>query len=590
MNKIIVKVGLASCGLAAGADAVYEEFIRTSAVREGRIELKKTGCLGYCSMEPLVEFIAEDNRSVLYGGVEPDKVNSLIEAFLELRELPDQTVLSSTKSGLEDRNFAKQKRIVLRNAGIIDPVSLDDYLGRDGYKGLDSVINSMTPDEVITEIKNSGLRGRGGAGFPTGLKWQFARQSPGTKKYVVCNADEGDPGAFMDRSILEGDPHSILEGMLIAAYAIGADEGYIYVRAEYPLAIKHLKIAIKAAEERGFIGDNILGKAFNFHIHIKEGAGAFVCGEETALMASVEGKRGMPNIRPPFPAQSGLWGKPTNINNVETYANVPWIILNGGEAFASYGTDKSKGTKVFALAGKIKNSGLIEVPMGMSLQEVIYEVGGGMKTVKPFKAVQLGGPSGGCVPASLLDTLVDYDSINKTGAIMGSGGMVVMDESTCMVDVARFFLNFTQNESCGKCTYCRIGTKRMLEILTKISDGNGKIEDLAVLEDLAVNIIAGSLCGLGQTAPNPVLTTIKYFRDEYLAHIEEKRCPAGVCLNLIRYEILPDKCIGCTVCARKCPVDAISGEVKKVHTIDISKCIKCGVCLDSCKFAAIIKQ
>ncbi|MBW6515105.1 MAG: NADH-quinone oxidoreductase subunit NuoF [Candidatus Cloacimonetes bacterium] len=589
MSKLTVKVGLASCGLAAGADAVYEEFKKNQAVQNGTIELKRTGCIGYCSMEPLVEFITDD-KNVLYGSVEPQKVADLIESFLNSQELPGQTVLNSQKTGMEDNNFAKQKRIVLRNAGIIDPVSIDDYLARDGYKGLEKVLNEMSCEEVIGEIKKSGLRGRGGAGFPTGLKWQFARQSPGTKKYVICNADEGDPGAFMDRSILEGDPHSILEGMLIAAYAIGADEGYIYVRAEYPLAIKHLRIAIQDAEEKGCLGNNIMGKAFNFQIHIKEGAGAFVCGEETALMASIEGKRGMPNIRPPFPAQSGLWGKPTNINNVETYANVPWIIINGGEAFAAYGTEKSKGTKVFALAGKIKNSGLIEVPMGMTLKEVIYEVGGGMKTDKPFKAVQLGGPSGGCVPASLLDTLVDYDSINKTGAIMGSGGMVVMDESTCMVDVARFFLNFTQNESCGKCTFCRVGTKRMLEILTKICDGEGVVEDLQLLEDLAVNIINSSLCGLGQTAPNPVLTTIRYFKDEYLAHIEEKKCPAGVCLNLISYEIIPDKCIGCTVCARKCPVDAISGEVKKVHQIDIEKCIKCGVCLDSCKFAAIIKK
>jgi len=589
LSKLTVKVGLASCGLAAGADAVYEEFKKNQAVQNGTIELKRTGCIGYCSMEPLVEFITDD-KNVLYGSVEPQKVADLIESFLNSQELPGQTVLNSQKTGMEDNNFAKQKRIVLRNAGIIDPVSIDDYLARDGYKGLEKVLNEMSCEEVIGEIKKSGLRGRGGAGFPTGLKWQFARQSPGTKKYVICNADEGDPGAFMDRSILEGDPHSILEGMLIAAYAIGADEGYIYVRAEYPLAIKHLRIAIQDAEEKGCLGNNIMGKAFNFQIHIKEGAGAFVCGEETALMASIEGKRGMPNIRPPFPAQSGLWGKPTNINNVETYANVPWIIINGGEAFAAYGTEKSKGTKVFALAGKIKNSGLIEVPMGMTLKEVIYEVGGGMKTDKPFKAVQLGGPSGGCVPASLLDTLVDYDSINKTGAIMGSGGMVVMDESTCMVDVARFFLNFTQNESCGKCTFCRVGTKRMLEILTKICDGEGVVEDLQLLEDLAVNIINSSLCGLGQTAPNPVLTTIRYFKDEYLAHIEEKKCPAGVCLNLISYEIIPDKCIGCTVCARKCPVDAISGEVKKVHQIDIEKCIKCGVCLDSCKFAAIIKK
>ncbi len=590
MSKITVKVGMASCGLAAGADAVYEALKKSPAVIEGKIELKKTGCIGYCAMEPLVELIEDDKRFTLYGGVEPDKVNDIIDSFLTDREMPEHTILNSKKTGLEDNNYTRQKRIVLRNAGIIDPVSIDDYISREGYKALEKVLNEMSPEKVIENIKSSGLRGRGGAGFPTGLKWEFARRAAGDKKYVVCNADEGDPGAFMDRSILEGDPHSILEGLLIAAFTIGADEGYIYVRAEYPLAIKHLRIAIRAAEERGYLGKNILGKPFNFTLHIKEGAGAFVCGEETALMASVEGKRGMPNIRPPFPAQSGLWGKPTNINNVETYANIPWIILNGADTFAAYGTEKSKGTKVFALAGKIKNSGLIEVPMGMSLREVIYEVGGGMKTDKPFKAVQMGGPSGGCIPSSLLDTLVDYDSINKTGAIMGSGGMVVMDQGTCMVDVARFFLNFTQNESCGKCTFCRIGTKRMLEILTKICEGKGELQDLDLLEELAENIISSSLCGLGQTAPNPVLTTIRYFRDEYLAHIEEKRCPAGVCTAMIKYEIIPEKCVGCTVCARKCPVDAISGEVKKVHYIDIDKCIKCGVCLDSCKFNAIIKK
>jgi len=590
LSKITVKVGMASCGLAAGADAVYEALKKSPAVIEGKIELKKTGCIGYCAMEPLVELIEDDKRFTLYGGVEPDKVNDIIDSFLTDREMPEHTILNSKKTGLEDNNYTRQKRIVLRNAGIIDPVSIDDYISREGYKALEKVLNEMSPEKVIENIKSSGLRGRGGAGFPTGLKWEFARRAAGDKKYVVCNADEGDPGAFMDRSILEGDPHSILEGLLIAAFTIGADEGYIYVRAEYPLAIKHLRIAIRAAEERGYLGKNILGKPFNFTLHIKEGAGAFVCGEETALMASVEGKRGMPNIRPPFPAQSGLWGKPTNINNVETYANIPWIILNGADTFAAYGTEKSKGTKVFALAGKIKNSGLIEVPMGMSLREVIYEVGGGMKTDKPFKAVQMGGPSGGCIPSSLLDTLVDYDSINKTGAIMGSGGMVVMDQGTCMVDVARFFLNFTQNESCGKCTFCRIGTKRMLEILTKICEGKGELQDLDLLEELAENIISSSLCGLGQTAPNPVLTTIRYFRDEYLAHIEEKRCPAGVCTAMIKYEIIPEKCVGCTVCARKCPVDAISGEVKKVHYIDIDKCIKCGVCLDSCKFNAIIKK
>ena len=448
----------------------------------------------------------------------------------------------------------------------------------------------MSKFDLLRQIEQAKLTGRGGAGFPTGLKWQFAYSAPGSKKYLVCNADEGDPGAFMDRSVLEGDPHAIIEGMLIGAYAIGANEGYVYCRAEYPLAIKHLIKAIKDAESRGYLGKNILGTKFSFKLHIKEGAGAFVCGEETALMASIEGQRGMPRMRPPFPAQSGLWGYPTNINNVETFANVAWIILHGAAEYAKYGTEKSKGTKVFALAGKIKNSGLIEVPMGMPLRDVIYKVGGGMLTDKPFKGVQLGGPSGGCVPAELLDTIVDYDSINKTGAIMGSGGMVVMDTSTCMVDVAKFFLNFTQNESCGKCTFCRIGTKRMLEILTRITEGKGKMEDLETLEELSENIIKGSLCGLGQTAPNPVLTTLKYFKDEYIAHIVDNKCPAGVCTALITFEIDEDKCIGCTACARKCPVDAISGEPKKVHVIDQEACIKCGACYDTCKFDAITKS
>ncbi|MCK4695422.1 MAG: 4Fe-4S binding protein, partial [Candidatus Cloacimonetes bacterium] len=428
------------------------------------------------------------------------------------------------------------------------------------------------------------------AGFPTGLKWEFAYNAAGNKKYVICNADEGDPGAFMDRSILEGDPHSVIEGMIICAYAIGADEGYIYCRAEYPLALKHLQKAIIDAEEKGYLGHKIFNTLFKFKLQIKEGAGAFVCGEETALMASIEGKRGMPRIRPPFPAQSGLWCKPTNINNVETFANVSWIILNNPEKYSRYGTDKSKGTKVFALAGKIKNSGLIEVPMGMTLREVIYKVGGGMLTEKPFKGVQLGGPSGGCIPEELLDTIVDYDSINKTGAIMGSGGMVVMDTSTCMVDIAKFFLNFTQNESCGKCTFCRIGTKRMLEILTRITEGKGKMEDLETLQELSENIIKGSLCGLGQTAPNPVLTTLRYFKDEYITHIVDKRCPAGVCTALLKYEIIEDKCTGCTICARKCPVNCISGELKKVHVIDQEACIKCGFCYEVCKFDAIKKS
>ena len=449
---------------------------------------------------------------------------------------------------------------------------------------------TLSPQEIINEVKISGLRGRGGAGFPTGLKWSFAAAAKSDIKYIICNADEGDPGAFMDRSVLEGDPHRVLEGMIIGAYAIGAHKGYIYCRAEYPLAIEHLKMAIVSAREKNYLGDNILGTDFSFELSIKEGAGAFVCGEETALMQSIEGKRGMPSIRPPYPAESGLWGKPTNINNVETWANIPWIIKNGGEAFKAIGMEKSSGTKVFALAGKIAGSGLIEVPMGITLRDIIYKVGGGMKTEKPFKAVQLGGPSGGCIPADLLDIPVDYDSITATGAIMGSGGMVVMDSGTCMVDVARYFLNFTQNESCGKCTFCRIGTRRMLEILNRITEGKGELEDLDRLEELALNINKGSLCGLGQTAPNPVLTTLRYFKDEYLAHIVDKRCPAGVCTSLLHYYILPEKCIGCTLCARMCPVSCISGSLRQVHIIDQSRCTHCGNCYKACKFGAVTRE
>ncbi len=587
--SLVIKVGLASCGLAAGAGEVYEAILKHIKKNKIDAEVKKTACIGMCFVEPLVEIYEEEKKSITYGDVTPENIGNIIDAFYKGNPIEENVIISNVFKGSENKTYKKQKRIVLRNCGIIDPVSINDYLGKNGYKALEKSVKEMSREDIINEIKDSGLRGRGGAGFPTGLKWQFAYNAKSEKKYIVCNADEGDPGAFMDRSVLEGDPHSVIEGMIIGAYAIGADEGYIYCRAEYPLAIKHLNIAIEQATEKGFLGNNIFGSDFNFELHIKEGAGAFVCGEETALMASIEGKRGMPSIRPPFPAQSGLWGKPTNINNVETFANIAWIILNGAKEYAKYGTEKSKGTKVFALAGKIRNSGLIEVPMGMSLKEVIYGVGGGMKTERPFKGVQLGGPSGGCLPAELLDTIVDYDSINKTGAIMGSGGMVVMDTSTCMVDIAKFFLNFTQNESCGKCTFCRIGTKRMLEILTRISDGNGKMEDLDTLEELSNNIIKSSLCGLGQTAPNPVLTTLKYFRDEYIAHIKDKKCPAGVCTSLLKYEVIEDKCIGCTVCAMKCPVNCISGERKQVHKIDQDACIKCGACYDACKFDAIKK-
>ena len=482
--------------------------------------------------------------------------------------------------------MAEEMRIVLRNYGKINPLKIDEYINQGGYKSLEKA-RSMEQKALIEEVKKSNLRGRGGAGFNCGQKWSFAYQAMSEQKYVICNADEGDPGAFMDRSVLEGDPHRIIEGMTIAGYAIGAKEGIIYCRAEYPLAIKRLEIAMDQARKKNYLGKNILGSNFNFDIKIKKGAGAFVCGEETALIASLEGERGMPRLKPPFPAQSGYWKKPTNINNVETYANVPWIIFHGPEKFAEMGTEKSKGTKVFALAGKIKNGGLAEIPMGMTLREVIYGIGGGIKDDKEFKAVQLGGPSGGCIPKELLDTPVTYEDINKTGAIVGSGGMIVMDETTCMVDITKFFLQFTCNESCGKCIYCRIGTKRMLEILEKITQGKAEMKDLDELESLAISVKNGSLCGLGQTAPNPVLTTLKYFRDEYIAHIVDKKCPAKKCTALLTYNIDPEVCIGCGACARNCPAGAISGTVKNPHSIDHDKCIKCGNCLNTCKFSAV---
>ncbi|MGM0603647.1 MAG: NADH-quinone oxidoreductase subunit NuoF [Bacillota bacterium] len=502
-----------------------------------------------------------------------------MKEYTALKELPYYKELDFYK---------KQKRIVLQNCGLIDPEKIDDYIEKKGYQAAAKAITQMESKEIIEEVKNSGLRGRGGGGFPTGLKWQFAKDAEGEKKYIVCNADEGDPGAFMDRSLLEGDPHRLLEGMMIAAYAIGADEGYIYVRAEYPLAIRRLKKAISQAEELGLLGENIFGTEFNFKIHIKEGAGAFVCGEETALMASIEGKRGTPTSRPPYPAQSGLWGKPTNINNVETYANIPFIIDNGAEEFNKFGTENSSGTKVFALTGKIKNTGLVEVPMGLSLRDIIYDIGGGITDDKGFKAVQTGGPSGGCIPAEQLDLKIDYDSLKEIGAMMGSGGMVVMDEDTCMVDVARFFLTFTQSESCGKCTPCRLGTKRMLEILERITEGEGEKGDIEKLEQLGKVIKEASLCGLGQTAPNPVLTTIKYFRDEYEAHINDKKCPAGQCDALKgSYVIDEDHCIGCGQCKTVCPADAITGEKQKAHTIDPEACISCGACAEVCPVDAI---
>ncbi len=584
---IKIRIGLGSCGIAAGALKV-KECVETEIQQRGLdIEVQSTGCIGVCHAEPLLDVIDEQERVFTYGYVTPEKVSQIFEQHIAGHSPLEECLLSAPQK--ECDFLAGQKRVALRNCGVIDPEQLQDYVDHEGYQALQGAVTRMTRQEVISEIKESGLRGRGGAGFPTWFKWDAARKSPGEVKYIVCNADEGDPGAFMDRSLLEGDPHSVLEGMAVAGYAVGAKQGFIYCRAEYPLAIRRAELAIKQAEERGMLGKNIFGTDFDFAISIKQGAGAFVCGEETALIASLEGERGMPRLKPPFPAQSGYWEKPTNINNVETYANVPWILVHGGKAFAAMGTDKSPGTKVFALAGKIKRGGLVEVPMGLSLKEVIFNIGGGTKGDQEFKAVQLGGPSGGCIPAQLLDTPVDYDSIKQTGAIMGSGGMVVMDENTCMVDLARFFLDFTQNESCGKCVQCRIGTKRMLEILERICKGEGRQGDIELLEETAVKVRDGSLCGLGQSAPNPVLTTIRYFRDEYEAHIREKKCPAKQCKALITYRIDAEKCRGCGTCARKCPAKCISGEKKKPHVIDQDLCLKCGACFEACpsKYRAV---
>jgi NADH-quinone oxidoreductase subunit F len=525
-----IRVGLGSCGIAAGGNKVLEEIKKQLKDKNFTLDVETTGCIGVCFLEPLVDVI-EDDYIYTYGKVTPEKVKDIVESHIINGNPVEDLLVYTSKNRLPAMD--KQVRIALRNCGVINPESIDDYLGRKGYQGIKRAVTSMTQKEVIEEIKTSGLRGRGGAGFPTWFKWNATREAAGSPKYVVCNADEGDPGAFMDRSILEGDPHSVIEGMMIAGYAIGANEGVIYIRAEYPLAIKRLEKAMAQAKARGFLGKNLFDSGFSFNLRIKQGAGAFVCGEETALIASLEGERGMPRLKPPFPAQSGYWGKPTNINNVETFANVPWILTEGGSAFSKYGTEKSRGTKVFALAGKIKNGGLVEVPMGITLREVIYDIGGGIKNDREFKAVQMGGPSGGCIPASLLDTTIDYESITKTGAIMGSGGMVVMDDSTCMVDMARFFLDFTQKESCGKCTHCRLGTKRMLETLERITRGEGREGDIELLEDLAVKVKEGSLCGLGQTAPNPVLTTIRYFRDEYEAHIRDKKCPPSTAKPLL---------------------------------------------------------
>jgi NADH-quinone oxidoreductase subunit F len=590
MSRTQVIVGLGSCGVAAGANKTYEKIKALNDAEKLGIELKKTSCVGMCYREPLVEII-DESGTYLYGEVDETRAIEIIDKHITQGNPVKEYVVQTDLFKTEDDTFTEaQVKIALRNCGYIDPESIEEYELRGGYKALkDIAANKTEAPAVIQTVLDSGLRGRGGGGFSTGLKWRFAANNVSDEKYVICNADEGDPGAFMDRSLLEGDPHSVLEGMIIAAWSIGATGGVIYCRAEYPLAIKRLEIALEQARNKGYLGQNILGiDGFDFDIYIKEGAGAFVCGEETALIASVEGQRGMPRKRPPFPAASGLWKKPTNINNVETFANIPWIITNGAAAYAKYGTEKSKGTKVFALAGKIKRSGLVEVPMGISIRDIIFKIAGGIKDNKRFKAVQLGGPSGGCIPEYMADTIVDYDSVNATGAIMGSGGMVVMDETTCMVDVAKFFLDFTQKESCGKCTFCRIGTKRMLEILERITEGDGREGDIELLEELSVQIKENSLCGLGQTAPNPVLTTIRYFRDEYQAHIHDKKCPALVCKKLVTYKVFDDKCTGCTVCAKNCPVDAISGERKQLHFIDQDKCIRCGVCFAKCKFEAIL--
>ncbi|MBR4236107.1 MAG: 4Fe-4S binding protein [Clostridia bacterium] len=571
----------------------FEELLKANGL-DKEIKLVRTGCFGLCAAGPVVIVYPE---GAFYSHVKLEDIDEIVSEHLIKGRVVSRLLYKGSEDEttrqikpLDDINFyQKQKRVVLRNCGVIDPENIDEYIAFDGYKALAKVLTEMTREQVQETILASGLRGRGGAGFPTGLKWKFAMGSTG-KKYVCCNADEGDPGAFMDRSVLEGDPHSVLEAMAIAGYCIGSDEGYIYVRAEYPIAVKRLEIAIEQARNYGLLGNDIFGTGFNFDIHIRLGAGAFVCGEETALMNSIEGKRGEPRPRPPFPAVKGLFEKPSILNNVETYANIAQIILNGPEWFKSMGTEKSSGTKIFALGGKINNSGLVEIPMGTTLREIIYDIGGGCPNGKAFKAVQTGGPSGGCLPASMLDTPIDYDNLIAAGSMMGSGGMIVMDEDNCMVDIARFFLDFTVDESCGKCTPCRVGTRRMLDILNRICDGKGEDGDIERLEDLASSIKASALCGLGQTAPNPVLSTIKQFRSEYEAHIYEKRCPAGVCKNLMRYVIDPDKCKGCTMCARNCPANAITGTVKQPHVIDQAKCIKCGTCIEKCKFGAISKK
>ena len=579
MMKIVVGAG--SCGIAAGAQKVYDALEK--ALPENA-SLSITGCNGMCFCEPIVDVYDDEKNLTRLVRVQAADAPRILEAVgkEDLSGVADLVISKADAQFLE-----KQTRIALRHCGVLNPESIEEYEAAGGYTAIRRALFESTPEAVIEEIKTSGLAGRGGAGFPTWFKWNAAREAKGEEKYLICNADEGDPGAFMDRAVIEGDPHGLIEGMLIGAYAIGAKEAIVYVRAEYPLAIKRLQKAIEQATEKGYLGEHIFGSAYSCTMRIKAGAGAFVCGEETALIESLEGSRGMPRLKPPFPAEAGYWHKPSNINNVETFANVPWILENGGAAFAAMGTEGSKGTKVFALTGKVRRGGLVEIPMGKTLRDVIFDIGGGIRDGKRFKAVQMGGPSGGCIPESLLDTVIDYKALGATGAIMGSGGMVVMDESTCMVGMAKFFLDFTAKESCGKCVHCRIGTKRMLEVLTRITEGEGKPGDIELLEELCAGVKDGALCGLGQTAPNPVLTTIRYFRPEFEAHIRDKKCPAGECTALVTYSIDPDKCVGCTKCARNCPVGAISGEVRKPHTIDPQLCIKCGKCAENCNFGAV---
>lgn len=591
MNKgIEIRVCTGTGGIAAGGLEVLENFQRILSEKNLEASLKKhcsshrVGCRGLCARDVLVDVII-DGQKTTYQYIKPEMVERIIEEhIINGKPISEWTVTEDYHTFYE-----KQKKVVLSSCGEIDPEDIGSYISAGGYKAIEKVLKDMSPEDVIEEIKKSGLRGRGGAGFPTGLKWEMAKNAPGDEKYIICNADEGDPGAFMDRAVIEGNPHAVIEGMLIGGYAIGAKRGYVYIRAEYPLAVERLKKALVQAKERNLLGRDILKTGFNFDIKIKLGAGAFVCGEETALIASIEGKRGMPRPKPPFPVQKGLFGKPTVINNVETLANIPYIITKGAEWFASFGTESSKGTKVFALTGKVKNTGLIEVPLGITLREIIYDIGGGIEGGRELKAVQTGGPSGGCIPASLIDTPVDYESLARVGSIMGSGGMIIMDETDCMVNVAQYFLQFTQSESCGKCVPCRIGTKRLLEILQRITSGRGKPEDLEKLEKLSNDIKATSLCGLGQTAPNPVLSTLKYFKHEYEAHIFEKKCPAGVCKDLLTYTVIEEFCKGCGMCLRVCPSGAIIGEKKKPHKIIPDICIKCGACFEVCKFKAIKK-